>query len=68
MVADPTGLLLFLIIAAVPAYYMNKWLLKITRPRISLGRLILYFLLSVVVAMLYSGVVVYIITLFLPKK
>ncbi|HEX6846391.1 MAG TPA: hypothetical protein VF144_05410 [Chitinophagaceae bacterium] len=68
MVADPTGLLLFLIIAAVPAYYMNKWLLKITRPRVSLGRLILYFLLSVVVAMLYSGVVVYIITLFLPKK
>lgn len=68
MVADSTGLLLFLIIAAVPAYYMNKWLLKITRPRISLGRLILYFLLSVVVAMLYSGVVVYIITLFLPKK
>jgi hypothetical protein len=68
MFASPTGLLLFIIIAAIPAYYMNKWMVRVTSPRKSFGRLMVYFLLSVVLAMLYSGLVIFIITLFLPKK
>ena len=68
MFVNPTGLLLFIIIAAIPAYYMNKWMIRITSPRKSFGRLMVYFLLSVGLAILYTGLVIFIITLFLPKK
>ena len=64
------GFLLFLIIAAIPAYYLNKWMIKLTRPKDSFGRLMIYFLLSLIVAMVYSAMAILIITRFytLPKK
>jgi hypothetical protein len=70
MSLNPVGFLLFIIIAALPAYYFNKWMIKLTRPKDSFGRLMIYFLLSLVVAMVYSAMVIFIITRFytLPKK
>jgi hypothetical protein len=70
MSLNPVGFLLFIIIAAVPAYYLNKWMVKLTRPKDSFGRLMIYFLLSLVVAMVYSAIAIFIITRFytLPKK
>ena len=70
MSLNPVGFLLFIIIAAIPAYYLNKWLLRLTRPKDSFGRLMIYFLLSLIVAMVYSAIAIFIITRFytLPKK
>lgn len=70
MSLNPVGFLLFIIIAALPAYYLNKWLIKLTRPKDSFGRLMIYFLLSLIVAMVYSATAIFIITRFytLPKK
>ena len=70
MSLNPVGFLLFIIIAALPAYYLNKWLMKLTRPKDSFGRLMIYFLLSLIVAMVYSATAIFIITRFytLPKK
>ena len=70
MSLNPIGFLLFIIIAALPAYYLNKWMIKLTRPKDSFGRLMLYFLLSLIVAMAYSAMAIFIITRFytLPKK
>ena len=70
MSLNPVGFLLFIVIAALPAYYLNKWLMKLTRPKDSFGRLMIYFLLSLIVAMVYSAIAIFIITRFytLPKK
>jgi len=70
MSLNPVGFLLFIIIAALPAYYLNKWMIRLTRPKDSFGRLMIYFLLSVIVAMVYSAIAIFIITRFytLPKK
>ena len=70
MSLNPVGFLLFIIIAAVPAYYLNKWMIKLTRPKDSFGRLMIYFLLSLIVAMVYSAMAIFIITRFytLPQK
>ena len=70
MSLNPVGFLLFIIIAALPAYYLNKWMIKLTRPKNSFGRLMIYFLLSLIVAMFYSAMAIFIITRFytLPKK
>ena len=70
MSLNPIGFLLFIVIAALPAYYLNKWLMKLTRPKDSFGRLMIYFLLSLIVAMVYSAMAIFIITRFytLPKK
>ena len=70
MSLNPVGFLLFIVIAALPAYYLNKWLMKLTKPKDSFGRLMIYFLLSLIVAMVYSAMAIFIITRFytLPKK
>ena len=70
MSLNPVGFLLFIVIAALPAYYLNKWLVKLTKPKDSFGRLMIYFLLSLIVAMVYSAMAIFIITRFytLPKK
>jgi len=61
---SPFNLLLFIIIVAIPAYYFNKWMIKITKPKESFGKLMIYFLLSIVVAMVYSALAIFIITRF----
>ena len=70
MSLNPAGFFLFIIIAALPAYYLNKWMIRLTRPKDSFGRLMIYFLLSLIVAMVYSAMAIFIITRFytLPKK
>jgi integral membrane sensor domain MASE1 len=65
-----TAFILFIVIVVIPAWYLNKWMLKVTRPKQSFKRLLFYILLSVVVALAYSAVFILIITSIypLPKK
>lgn len=54
--------LIFIVIVVIPAYYINKWMLKITRPKQSFRGLFLYVLLCLAVALAYSAVFIFIIT------
>jgi len=65
-----TGFFLFLLFVVIPAYYLNKWMLKITRPRESLGRLFLYITICITIAILYSALFIFIyMSIYpLPKK
>ena len=67
---NPAGILLFVLIAVIPAYYLNKWMLKVTRPKESLLRLMIYFFLSVVLALAYSALFLFAFARFypLPRK
>jgi hypothetical protein len=55
-------ILLALIGAMIPAFYLNRWLLKMVRPRENAGRFFLYlfanFVLIIVYTVLVVGVVV----------
>jgi len=55
-------ILLFLVAATVPLYYINRWLQRVMRPREAAGRLFLFifanFLLIVVYSVLVVGLVV----------
>ena len=55
-------ILLVLILAMVPAYYLNRWLQRVMRPRENAGRFFLFlfanFVLIVVYTVLVVGVVV----------
>ena len=65
-----TFFVLFIVFVVIPAYYLNKWMLKVARPKESFKRLFLYILLSVAVALTYSWLFIFIITSIypLPKK
>lgn len=45
---------LILIISLVPAYYLNKYLQRVLRPRDSAGRLFLFLLASFVFIVVYT--------------
>jgi hypothetical protein len=55
-------ILLVLILAMVPAFYLNRWLQRVIRPRENAGRFFLFlfanFVLIVVYTVLVVGVVV----------
>lgn len=61
------GILIYVVIVALPAWYMNKWMLRITRPSTSFLRFLLYFFLSLVVAILYAAIFVLILTAIYPS-
>jgi len=67
---NPAGILLFIILVVIPAYYLNRWLVNITRPRESLKNVFLYFLLSVLFALVYSAVFIFVLFSIypVPKK
>jgi len=55
-------ILLVLILSMVPAYYLNRWLQQVMRPRENAGRFFLFlfanFILIIVYTVLVVGVVV----------
>jgi len=61
---------LTLLIAAIPAYYINKYLLRTIRPKESFGRFFSYLLVSLAIAFAYTCLVVFILLkiLGLPNK
>jgi hypothetical protein len=65
-----SGFVLFIVLVAVPAWYINRWMIRLTRPRESFKRLFLYILLSVLIALTYAGIFILILTTIypLPKK
>lgn len=55
-----------LLLSLVPAYYLNRWLLALLRPRESFWRLLLYFATSLLLVFGYTFAVVSLILRLLP--
>ena len=58
------AILLFLAFAVVPAYYTNKYLLKLIRPRESFARAIAHIIITLAAGVVYTAVVVLILIKF----
>ncbi|MDF2187545.1 hypothetical protein [Paraflavitalea sp. CAU 1676] len=55
------GLLLFALFAVLPAWYTNRYLLKVVRPKESLWRFVAYLIILAAVAVVYTTVVVWLL-------
>jgi hypothetical protein len=67
----PTRMILFLIvIVGIPAYFINRLLMKTIRPKESFPRFLLYLLASLAIAFLYTWLGVFILLKFIwhPNK
>lgn len=51
-------LIFYGLIAVIPAYFFNKWLQKIIRPRESLGRLAIFIVVILAAAFAYTAAAV----------
>jgi hypothetical protein len=51
-------ILLALILAMVPAFYLNRWLQRVLRPRENAGRFFLFLFASFVLIVVYTVLVV----------
>jgi hypothetical protein len=52
-------LFLFIVFVAVPAWLMNRWLLRVLRPRESFLKFLSYMLISLAAAFLYTFIFVW---------
>jgi hypothetical protein len=59
-----SGLLLFLVFAVLPAYYTNKYLLQLIRPKESTPRLLAHIIISLAAAVVYVSIVVIVLVRF----
>ena len=62
------GLLLFLLFAVLPAYYTNKYLLKLIRPRESAARFFAHIIIVLAAAVVYTSVVIVVLVKFVFKQ
>jgi hypothetical protein len=58
------AILLFLVFAVLPAYYTNKYLLKLIRPKESLARGIAHIIILLAAGVVYTSLVVVILVKF----
>ncbi|WP_315820687.1 hypothetical protein [Paraflavitalea speifideaquila] len=58
------GLLLFLVFAVLPAWYTNKYLLQLIRPKESVARLLAHIIICLAAAVLYTSIVIIVLVKF----
>ena len=51
-------ILLALVVAMIPAYYLNRWLQRVIRPRENAGRFFLFLIANFVLIIVYTVLVV----------
>ena len=61
-------ILLFILLALVPLFLINKWLQNLVMPRKSFGRLVLYFLVVLEVVFMYTYLLVIVIANLFPAS
>lgn len=59
------GLLLFVVFAILPAYYTNKYLLQLIRPKESMSRFLAHIIITLAAALLYTTIVVVVLIKFI---
>jgi hypothetical protein len=60
-------ILAIILLALIPAYYLNRWLQQLIQPRRSFGQLILYILACFAFVFVYTFLLVWIITQVFPQ-
>jgi Kef-type K+ transport system membrane component KefB len=58
--------ILFILLFLIPAYYLNKWLIKVLKPRKNFGLFLLYILLCLTLVFAYTFLLSFIILKVLP--
>jgi hypothetical protein len=58
------AIILLLIFAVLPAYYTNKFLLQLIRPKESLGRLLAHIIIILAAAIVYTSIAVLVLVKF----
>ena len=61
-------ILLTILVSLVPVYLANRWLLRLLRPRQSMGRLFLYLLSGFLLVFAYTFIVVFVIKKLFPAS
>jgi hypothetical protein len=61
-------ILLALILAIVPIYYVNRWMQRVVRPRENAGRFFLFLLASFVMIVVYTMLVVGMVVRIFPVR
>lgn len=61
-------ILLALLLAMVPMYYLNRWMRAVIKPREGAGRLFLFILVSFVLIIVYTVLVVGLIVRIFPPR
>ena len=61
-------ILLVLVVAMVPMYFLNRWLQVVMKPRESVGRLFLFILANFVLIVVYTVLVVGLIIRIFPVR
>ncbi|HEV3410842.1 MAG TPA: hypothetical protein VG101_00130 [Puia sp.] len=61
-------ILLVLVVAMLPVYYMNRWMRWVMRPRESAGRLFLFLLANFVLIIVYTMLLVGMIVRIFPTR
>ncbi|HXB34962.1 MAG TPA: hypothetical protein VNV35_16140 [Puia sp.] len=61
-------ILLALMVAIVPVYYLNRWMTVVMKPRESVGRLFLFILANFVLIVVYTVLVVGLIIRIFPVR
>ncbi|HEV3324835.1 MAG TPA: hypothetical protein VG052_04500 [Puia sp.] len=59
-------ILLILVLALIPVYYLNRWLGRVLKPRLSAGRFFLFFLVNFLLIIVYTVLVVGIVVRVFP--
>ena len=62
------GLLLFLVFAVLPAYYTNKYLLQLIRPKESAARFFAHIIITLAAGLLYTSLVIIVLVKFVLKQ
>jgi hypothetical protein len=61
-------ILLVLVVAMVPMYFLNRWLQVVMKPRESVGRLFLFILANFVLIVVYTVLVVGLVIRIFPVR
>jgi hypothetical protein len=59
-------ILLVLVAAVVPYYYLNGWLQRVIRPRENAGKLFLFLIANFLLIVVYTGLVIGLIVKLFP--
>jgi formate-dependent nitrite reductase membrane component NrfD len=61
-------ILLVLLAAVVPYFYLNRWLQRVIRPRENAGRLFLFLFMTFLLIVVYTGFVIGLIVKLFPVR
>lgn len=68
MTKDSLIILILLLGAVIPFYFLNKWGMRLLQPRRSFGRLALWMLLMLGLVFVFGFLLVWIITQLFPRS